>query len=119
MTGKEIKQALGTVDTERQPFLKWWRKENDFADVELVEQFLREADPDLEFGGYELLNMEQMWDLLKRQSPHKVNRDEQWRKEVIVWNHPSRDGAPQQVCPFTAESLLTIFNVETKGNPIC
>ena len=118
MTGSELKRALQHVDTQRQPFLKWWRKENDFADIELVSEFLRDLDPALEFGGYELLDMEQMWELLKQQSPNTVNRDERWRQEVILWDHPSRDGQPQQVCPFTAQSLLTIFNVETKGNLI-
>jgi len=119
VTGKELKKALTETDTSRQPFLKWWRKENDFADIELVEKFLQDLDPELEFGGYELLDMEQMWNLVKQQSPKTVSRDERRREEVILWNHPSRDGQPQQVCPFNAESLLTIFNVETKGNLIC
>lgn len=119
MTGKELQNELRLIDTSRQPFIKWWRKENDFADIELVGEFLRNLDPTVEFGGYELLDMEQMWDLLKQQSPKTVSRDERRREEVILWDHPSRDGQPQQVCPFTAESLLTIFNVETKGNLIC
>ncbi len=119
MTGKQLRQELANVDTKRHPFLKWWRKENDFADIELVADFLQSVEPDLEFGGYELLDMEQMWALLKQQSPKSVNRDERRRKEVIIWNHPDREGNPEQVCPFTAESLLTIFNAETKGNLIC
>ena len=119
MTGGEI---LGRLETERQnqhKFIKWWRIENDFADFELIDTFVGGVDKNQVFAGYELLDMEQMWNLLKTRAPARVNREERNHADVIVWEHHTKKGeVKEEICPFIPKSLMTIMEVETRGNVI-
>ncbi len=119
MKGAEIVQRLETECQEQHKFIKWWRIENDFVDYELIETFISTVDRNQVFAGYELLNMEQMWTLLKAQAPQRVQRKEREHKDVIVWEHHTRKGeVKEEVCPFIPQSLMTIMDVETRGNVI-
>lgn len=83
MTGREIVKEIGTNRKSDQTFIKWCRKENDFADYELVDRFLASAGTSDEYAGYELLTMEQMWEVLKNMDPKGVSRGEKEGAEVI------------------------------------
>ena len=56
MTGYELKQSLMNSDNDGRCFIKWWRKENDFADYSLIDQFLQHLTPEsnLSWGHSEL-----------------------------------------------------------------
>ncbi|MBE9487347.1 MAG: hypothetical protein KAT62_08360 [Desulfuromonadales bacterium] len=119
MKGSEISKQIQQQRNENLFFVRWWRKENDFADHELLDSFLENLDPHQEFESFELLDMEQMWEILHRENPEHISRDKQLGKEVILWERPEKEGEEGHVvCPFTPESIMTIFDVETKGNVI-
>ncbi|BCR04149.1 hypothetical protein DESUT3_12180 [Desulfuromonas versatilis] len=120
MTGKEILQELATQRRSDHQFIKWWRKENDFADYELIDNFIKDARPDQEFAGYSLLSIDQMWDLLTRMIPGQVKREVRTRGgDVVIWTREGTKGESQtHECPYIPESLMTIFDVTTRGNPI-
>ncbi|MBE9523422.1 MAG: hypothetical protein IME95_09535 [Proteobacteria bacterium] len=119
MKGSEILEQIKQQRTEDLNFIRWWRKENDFSDYELIDIFLENLNPHHEFEDFELLGMEQMWEILHRKNPKHLSLDKQWGKDVILWERPEKEGEEGHVvCPFTPESIMTIFDVETKGNVI-
>lgn len=115
MLGTDILRELKGMGDTKFKFIKWWRKENDFCDFQLLEDFLKNAQGDQEFAGYELLTTDEMWTMLKAQAGDHVMMDRSHGHEVIRWERPNK---PSQVCPFTADSIMTIFDVETRGNVI-
>lgn len=117
MTGREIaKQILETRKGE-QYFIKWWRKENDFIDFELIDTFIKNARTEEEFTGYELLSMEQLWEIARSLDPDRLSRQTTEGQESIAWQQKRDDGTTvDRVCPFTPDSLISIVDVLTKGN---
>ncbi len=61
MKSRQIIQDLEKGKLEGKEFIKWWRKENDFVDYELVDNYLKNSKTEHEIENYELLNMEEMW----------------------------------------------------------
>lgn len=119
MTGREIIKQVRTEKRADQHFIKWWRKENDFVDFELAETFVENAAPDDEFSGYELLTMEQMWEALKEFDPSGVSRGEREGQPVIYWEQKLADGSTKdRICPFAPDSLISVFDAVTRGNPV-
>lgn len=117
MNGHQIKQE---IEEQRKPasmFIRWWRKENDFVDYEKLETFLSTLDEDLEFAGYELLDMEKMWQALKQYAGGRAARENRTHGEVIVWTSSSE---PKQTAtlPFNADSLMKVFDMETRGDTL-
>ncbi len=119
MTGREIVKEIGTNQNSDQPFIKWCRKENDFVDYELVDKFMANAGTSDEYASYELLTMEQMWEIVKKIDPKGVSRGEKEGAEVIFWDQKRSDGTTtSRICPFTPDSLISIVDVTTRGNPV-
>jgi hypothetical protein len=99
-------------------FIKWWRKEEDFIDFDLVTRFLETLNPASDISGFELINQDQMWKAVESRSKgrvSKVARDGQW---VLLWTPPK--GAEVDItcteCPYTPETLLKILDAETNDN---
>lgn len=120
MLGQEILRELeGKADTNH-PFVRWWRRENDFCDYDLVERFRTTLDSGEEFGGFELLTMREMWDELKRVAGERVSRASKSRKgDVIEWRHLEVEGMRVDELPFSAAAMIAIYDAETRDNPIC
>ena len=111
MKGREIISQVMMKHTADRPFIKFWRKENDFLDYDLVDRFIENVTPDEEIGGIELLTMDEMWNEVKKVAGKRVHLSNQ----KLEWD---KNGANRRVCPYTPEALLDIFNSETRGNPI-
>ncbi len=115
MTGFEIVKQLKAEQKGHHKFIKWWRIENDFVDYQLIEDFIDGVEQGQEIAGYELLDVEQMWADLQRLVPQRVTREERDGQQLVTWARPGKD---DQVCPFIAKSLMTIFDCETRGNVV-
>ncbi|WP_305042612.1 hypothetical protein [Geoalkalibacter sp.] len=115
MNGKQIAEQIARVRTDKDRFIRWWRKENDFIDYDLIARFLDNLNEEDEFSGFELLDTETMWQTLEARIPERVSRDKTKAGEMIYWKRPGKD---DQSCPFSPESIMTIFDVETRGNVI-
>ena len=113
MTGKEIVKLIAERKKEGQFFIKWWRKEEDWLDMDLIGTFLENVKPDEEIGGFDLLTMEQMWEYVLKVAASRVERTKKRGEDVVVWQ---KQPGEELVCPFTPESLLQIFDVESHGD---
>jgi len=98
-------------------FIKWWRKEEDYIDFDLVTRFLENLDYSSEISGFELIDQDQMWRAVEsraRGRVSKVQRDGNW---MLLWTPPK--GAEEVTCTecdYTPEVLLKILDAETNNN---
>ena len=115
MIGNEILKQIKERRTDDQQFIKWWRKEEDFLDFDLIDSFIENIDLGEEIGGFDLVSMDEMWENLEKVTSSRVERTKQRGEDVIVWR---RGSGEEQVCPYNAESMMTIFDVETHGDYI-
>lgn len=110
-------KLLKQIDHRRQPehrFIKWWRREHDFLNYDLIDTFLGDIDQhaiDM-LEDFELLAEEQMWRELAQRAPGHVHRERRTHGEVIVWKHDQEE----EVLPYTPETMLSILDAETESN---
>lgn len=115
MNGKQVVQEIKQQRQPEHEFIRWWRAEHDWVNYELIDHFLAEASEDDEISGYELVDIEAVWTAVKERVGDRVHREKHAQGEQIVWQRPYK---PDQTCPFNAESVKTILDVETRGNVI-
>jgi hypothetical protein len=118
MRGREILETLDRRRTENHRFVKWWRKEEDFLDFDLLDRFREESSVNEEIGGIELLTMDDMWHEVLRVGGKRVKLVQTKTGNTVEWAHKGKDGLRTEVCAFTPETLMKIFDVETRGNPV-
>ncbi|MFA5516052.1 MAG: hypothetical protein WDA20_07155 [Desulfuromonadales bacterium] len=115
----EEKEILTEVNRQRTPdhrFIKWWRREHDFLNFELLAEFDAHREERIKWlEGFELLDTEQMWQELQHRFPERVSREKRTKGEFLVWQRPGRE--PRE-CLFTPENIMTLFNAGTRGNVI-
>lgn len=118
MKSNEILQDLKQAKLNGKEFIKWWRRENDFADYEMIDRFIERGDH-AEIENYTLLDMDEMWELAKTWKSSGLRCIKSEDGKTIEWQHTGKDGQPRtHTCPYNAESLMTIFDVETRGDTI-
>lgn len=118
MKKSEILEKIKEQRNASHYFVKWWRKENDFVDYELIDRFIDDADDTKEMEGFNLLTMDEMWNVLQKVSGINVKLLHNISGDKVEWVHIGKSGTKTQTCVYTPETLMTIFDVETKGNPI-
>jgi hypothetical protein len=119
MRSEDIIQQLKRGKLEGKEFIKWWRKENDFSDYELVDSYLKNVDKAHELENFELLDINQMWEVLKRWNPKGIRRSKSTKSDTIEWQHVTKDGRKHTyTCPYNAHSIMSIFDAETRGDTI-
>jgi len=118
MRGRDIITALDQRRTDQHCFVKWWRKEEDFLDFDLIDRFMANVSGTEEIGGIDLLTMDEMWDQVRRVSGTRVKLIHNPSGDTVEWVHKSQKGLSTHVCSYTPEALLQIFDSETKGNPV-
>jgi len=114
----EILKKINEQRNESHFFVKWWRKENDFVDYELIDRFIEDGDETKEMEGFNLLTLDDMWNVLQKIPGINVKLLHNTSGDKVEWVHKGKSGTKTQVCTYTAETLMTIFDIETKGNPI-
>lgn len=118
MTGRDVIKALDEQRSKNYCFVKCWRKEADLLDYDLVDRFLENTSVTEEFGGIDLLTMDDMWNEVVRVSGTRVTLLHDESGDKVEWLHKGKTGLKKNVCAFTPETLMEIFDVETKGNPV-
>ena len=120
MTGYELKRDLMANPSEGRHFIKWWRRENDFAGYELIDDFLQNLNPDSQFEGYQLLTMDEMWAELKRHASNRVWMEQHRGMPEVHWRHMGSDGHMREDhYRFSPEVLMALFEKETHGDTLC
>jgi len=85
------------------------------VDIELIDAFYDTVKAGDQFDGFELLDMEQLWEIVKRLCADRVTRSVQEGNEVITWQRLDTTGAKRSIrCSFAPEFLIQIFDVETR-----
>jgi hypothetical protein len=118
MRENEILKMIEERRNESHRFVKWWRKEEDFLDYDLIERFMEDAAGNKELGGIDLLTMDDMWNELKRITGTRLKLMHDASGDMVEWVYQGKTGIITQICAYTPETLMTIFNVESKGNPV-
>ena len=119
MLGHEVRTQLAESLRPEHRFVRWWRRENDFLDYDLVDRFSSRLTGTEEIGGIDLLTRDEMWQELEKVSEGRVRiQHSSTQGKVIEWVHRSKTGAKSELLPYTDESLLEIFDEETGGNPV-
>jgi len=99
-------------------FIKWWRKEEDFIDFDLVPRFLETLNYASEISGFELIDQEKMWETLESRSKGRVSKVQRNGGWVVLWTPPK--GAETEItcteCAYTPDTLLKILDAETNDN---
>jgi len=116
-----VHDIVKTLDEQRDVnyrFVKCWRKEEDFLDYDLIDRFLENTKGTEEFGGIDLLTMDDMWNEVRRVGGTRVTLLHDKNGDKVEWVHKGKTGLKTNVCAFTPETLMEIFDVETKGNPV-
>jgi hypothetical protein len=118
MRGSEIIANLTNQRTDKHCFVKWWRKEEDFLDYDLIDRFVENTRGNEEIGGIDLLTMDDMWNEVRRIGGTRVTLLHDTNGDRVEWTHKGKSGVQKNTCAFTPETLLQIYDVETKGNAV-
>ena len=118
MTGRDVLKKIKEGRAEDHLFIKWNRKENDFADFDLIDRFVENLSGSEEFETVDFLTSDEMWRELKRVSGERVRINKTKTGDYVEWQHNGKNGETTQCCQFTADTLMTIFDVETRGDAI-
>lgn len=111
MTSYELTKAIREQRGSDHSFIKFWRKEEDFLDFDLLDRFLGNLKDDQAIDGFELLNADAMWDQVRKVAGSVVTRTVKEGKEILLWTDVQ--GTVTKELPFNEESLIAIFDAET------
>jgi hypothetical protein len=112
MRGTEIVKAVREQKRSDQQFIRLWRKEEDFLDYDLIERFMDNAGSDQEFGGFDLLTMDEMLPQVEKVCGKRFAITQKSGEKLIEWE---RKSGGQRVCPYTPRTVIDILDSETRG----
>lgn len=118
MKGYEVITTLNERRAPEHQFVRWWRKEEDFLDYDLIDRFLENLSTSDDFGGIDLVTMDELWNELQRVAGERVKLVREESGDRVEWLHKGKAGIDEQVCAYCPETLMTIYDVETRGNPV-
>lgn len=114
MNGYELTKAIRAQRDRSHSFIRFWRKEEDFLDYDLLDRFLGNLRDDQVVDGFELLNTDAMWNEVRHVAGSVVTRTVRDGQDVLLWT--DTEGRVTKELPFNEESLITIFDAETDDN---
>ena len=113
LTRSEVVEQIRTQRRATQFFIKSWETGQTFVDFDLIERFIGKPGLERPIEGFELLDMEQMWQALIELDPDKLQRVKSGENEVIEWLWQDKSGTEQKtVYPFTPAGIMTIIDDE-------
>ncbi len=118
MTGSDVLKKINESRTPEDVFVKWNRRENDFADYDLIDRFVENLSAGEEIGEVYFLTMDEMWREIKRLTGERTRIIKTAAGDNVEWRHEGKSGETTQTCPYTPDTLMTIFDVETRGDAI-
>jgi len=111
LTRSEAIEQIALKRGKDQFFIKSWETGHTFVDIDLIDRFINSPAKGGLIEGFELLDMEQMWQTLIDLDPDKLVRVKSGGREVIEWTWKGSQGNDQKtVYPFTPEGIMTIID---------
>src|SRR5690349_14881968 len=109
MTRSEVIDRIAGQRRAEHCFIKSWEAGHSFVDFDLIERFISKRGQETAIEGFELLDMEQMWQTLIDLDPDKLIRVKSGEGEIIEWDWQDSAGTEKKsVYPFTPEGIMTI-----------
>lgn len=106
----KIRQLIEQQQDNDKVFIKWWEADNDNAQIESLDYFLRSLLGSSNVTKFELLDLEQMWQELLQNSHDRLERVWRNKVEIIDWYFRAADGSEKmRSCCFRAEGLLATY----------
>lgn len=94
-------------------FVKSWGVGHKFVDFDLIDRFIQKPGQEDAIEGFELLDIEQMWQILIDLDPDKLLRVKTGEGEVIEWDWVDSSGVEKKTFyPFSPEGIMTIIDDE-------
>lgn len=115
MRSSEIVRCVREQRQEDQHFIRVWRNEEDFLDYDLIDRFVDQATAGQEFGGFDLLTMEEMQEQVERVCGKRFVVTQKSGEKLVEW---VREDGSSRVCPYTPRTLMDILDCETRGTII-
>lgn len=113
MTRSEVVDQIAAELQEAHCFIRLWEAGQKFIDIDLIERFLCKRGEDREIEGFELLDLEQMWQILIELDPDMLTRVRCGSGEIIEWVWKDSTGLEKKtVYPFNPEGIKTIIDDE-------
>jgi hypothetical protein len=113
LTRSEVIQQIKSERSAQQFFIKSWESGKTFIDFDLIDRFIDKCGQGRAIEGFELLDMEQMWQALIELDPDKLQRVKIGGSEVIEWLWQDQAGKEKKtVYPFTPAGIMTIIDDE-------
>ena len=113
MTSSEVIQKITALRRHEHCVIKSWGAGHTFIDFDLIDRFIGTLDHKGAIEGFELLDIEQIWQVLIELDPDKLVRVNGPQGEVIEWLWRDSDGREKKnVYPFTPEGIMTIIDDE-------
>ena len=113
MRGADVVAQVKAQRKSGHYFIKWWRKDSDIVDFELIDAFVDHVEPEDIIDGFELLDMESMWELLTRLNPDTLMRGMKDGEPVFQWAWVDKDGSKKTTSyPFTPEAIMELIETE-------
>ena len=113
MTGNEVAERIRAQRTTAHCCVKSWGADHKLVDFELIEPFMKKLRGEDAFEGFELLDLEQLWEALAELDPDKLTREKTAAGEAISWVWTDQSGKEiKTTFPFSPEGIMTIMNDE-------
>lgn len=113
LTRSEVIDQIALRRRQDQFFIKTWESGHSFVDIDLIERFINKQGPVGAFEGFELLDMEQIWQTLIDLDPDKLTRVKSIGGEIIEWTWTDSHGVEKKtVYPFTPDGIMKIIDDE-------
>jgi hypothetical protein len=113
LTWSEVIDQIARRRSDEQFFIKSWETGHTFVDFDLIDRFISRQRHDRPLEGFELLDMEQMWQALIELDPDKLQRVKRGDGEVVEWLWQDTSGVEKKtVYPFTPAGIMTIIDDE-------
>lgn len=90
MKGYEITKQLRNRRGAGDQFIKWWRKENDFLDYDLIDRYVANFSASEEIYDFDLLSLDEMWEEVERICSDRVTKISRDGNDYISWLPPIR-----------------------------
>ena len=113
MTRSEVINQIAAQRRGEHCFIKSWGSGHKFVDFDLIDRFIQKAGQGDQIEGFELLDIERMWQILIDLDPDRLIRVKGENSEIIEWMWSDSDGTEKKtVYPFSPEGIMTIIDDE-------
>lgn len=113
MSRSEIIKQITVQRKADHCFIKYWSTGHTFIDFDLIDRFIAKTGEQEVVEGFQLLDIEQMWQVLIDLDPDKLLRVHSGEHEVIEWIWKDSSGTEKKtIYPFSPEGIMTIIDDE-------